>query len=81
MKLTNSSTLDGVDKVYRDFSGYILSLSFSGRPRSKGIMVGPALILENIIIELVKRIFIESIASIACWTILVVILSALVLID
>jgi hypothetical protein len=66
MKLTNSGALDGVDKVYSDFSSYILSLSFSGRPRSKGIMVGPAFILEDIVIELIKRIFIESIGSIVC---------------
>ena len=66
MKLTNGGALDGIDKVYRNFSGYILSLSFSGRPRSKSIMVSSTLILEDIVIELIKRIFIESIASIVC---------------
>lgn len=29
-------------------------------------MVGPALILEDIIIELIERIFVESIASVVC---------------
>jgi hypothetical protein len=66
MKLTKSNALYGIGKVYRDFSAYILALSFSARPRSEGIMVGPALILEDIIIELIKRIFIKSISSIVC---------------
>ncbi len=81
IRITQSNALDGIRKFYRDFPSYILTLSFPARPWSECIVVGPAFIFEDIVIELIKRIFIESISPIVCWTVLVIILSAFVLVN
>lgn len=62
--ITYIDALDSVNKLYIDFLGYIIALSFSARTRGEGIVICSTFVFEYIVIELVKGVFIESVSSI-----------------
>ena len=77
----NFSTFRCLNEWQLNLSSYILSFSLSGWSCCVCVMVSSTLILENIVIKLVKRIFIKSLPSITIPWVFIVILTSFILIS
>lgn len=69
-----------LNEIKNNFSDYIISFPLPCWPRSESLVIGPTLVLINIIIELVKGVSIKTLWS-TRWSMLWIPLSSFILIN